>query len=138
MNSTLPPLLQDYLKRPAAIKDELRTYAECDRDGFIKEAIPALRGDAELRVKLYLAQLLLKSDLIRYVVDPAQSTTEEAIGAAKAIRDLGVPLNSELEAVFSASLQDKHAGVILIRIMELARALSNEKLVMQFQEELMA
>jgi hypothetical protein len=139
MQSTIAPLLEQFSARPVAVKDELRTYAECDPDGFLKEVLPVVRSNGDPQARLYLVHLLLKSRLLlEYLVDPSQSGLEDAVAVAKTIRDLGVPIISGLESFFVASLKNKSAGTIVIRLMELSRALSLDKLIMQFQEELMA
>jgi hypothetical protein len=139
MQSTIAPLLEQFSARPVAVKDELRTYAECDPDGFLKEVLPVVRSNGDPQARLYLVHLLLKSRLlVEYLVDASQSVLEDAVAVAKTIRDLGVPIVSGLENAFIASLKDKSAGAIVIRLMELSRALSLDKLIMQFQDELMA
>src|ERR1039457_3774810 len=139
MQSTIAPLLDQFSARPTAVKDELRTYAECDPGGFRKEVLAVMRSSADAEVRLYLVHLLLKSRLfLEYLVDPSHSGLEDAVAVAKTIRDLGVPIISGIESFFVASLKDKSAGAIVIRLMELSRALSLDKLILQFQEELMA
>src|ERR1039457_6940140 len=139
MQSTIAPLLDQFSARPTAVKDELRTYAECDPAGFLKEVLPVIRSSGDAQVRLYLVHLLLKSRLLlEYLVDPSQSGLEDAVAVAKTIRDLGVLIISGIESFFVASLKDKSAGAIVIRLMQLSRALSLDKLIMQFQEELIA
>lgn len=131
-------MFEGFSEQAIAVKNELSTYATCDPIGFREEVLPFL-GNGSDTARRYLLLLLLKhAHFAEYLADPAQSTTEQAITVAKAAQELGVPLDLPLERIFSDAIRDNQAGPAIIRIIQLFSALSLGKLVLRFQNELLA
>src|SRR5438128_479853 len=119
MTSTIAPLLEGFSDHAIAAKDELRTYASCDPVGFREEALPVVKNGADSTARRYLIHLLLKyAYLAEYLSDPAQSTNEEAVVAAKAAHELAAPLEAALERILSVAVRDSNAAPVIIRIID--------------------
>ena len=138
MQSTLTPLLEKFTDRPAAIRDELRTYAECDGPGFIDEAASVIMAGCDVDISRYLVHLLVKTaSVMTYLADCASCSTERAAAIAKALCEAGAPLDTLLDEKLAAHVGAAGRGDTVIRLLDIASAIGSSTRVLPWRAQLM-
>jgi len=139
MQSTLAPLLEKFTERPVAIRDELRTYAKCDRPGFIDEAVSVIMAGCDVDISRYLVHLLVKTaSVMNYLADCSACSTERANAIAKALCDAGAPLDTLFDEKLAAHVGEQGRGDTLIRLLDIATAIGSSTRVLPWRAQLMA
>jgi hypothetical protein len=134
-------LTKSFSDNTAASKQSLDQMVSSDPSTFSRAAIRVLGQSTDSSGIRYVLHLLRKCNLLLpALADPAGTKSEDAVAAARVISRIGSPIESDLEAVLSATLGQRSSSAntsSIVRLLDLLGAASRHPRFYLFQGELL-